>query len=420
MQIEVFCELNLHNKNPPAMSFSPIFSSFSELLPQEETLAIEKKKGKLSIGMPKETCMQEKRVALTPEGVYLLTSHGHEVAIESGAGMGARYTDNEYSEAGAQVLYSAKEVFERDLILKIEPPSQEELDLLTVHQTLISALQLKTRDRDFFRKLSQKKSTAIAIEHIRDERGNLPIQRCMSEIAGNAAILIAAEYLNTTHGGKGYVLGGISGVPPTEIVILGAGTVGLYAARTALGMGAHIKVFDRSISRLKRLQDALPYPIYTCVIQPKILAKALRRCDVLIGAMKPENGRTPIVVTEDLVQNMKARSVIIDVSIDNGGCIETSELTSHEHPVFEKYNIIHYCVPNIPSRVARTASFSLNNIFAPLLLKIGDEGGIDNALKYSPQLRSGMYMYKGLITHRFLGERFDLPYSEGSLLFGDL
>lgn len=404
------------------MSYSSIFSSFpvSELLPQEEKLAIERKKGKLLIGVPKETCMQEKRVALTPEGVYLLTSHGHEVAIETGAGLGARYIDKDYSDAGARIVYSAKEAFECNIVLKIEPPSDDELQMLTNQQTLISALQLKTRNKEFFQQLIKKKATAIAIEHLRDEGNGLPIQRCMSEIAGNAAILIAAEYLNTTHGGKGYVLGGITGVPPTEIVILGAGTVGLYAARNAMAMGAHVKVFDRSISRLKRLQSSLPYPIYTCVVQPKILAKALRRCDVLIGAVKPENGRTPIIVTEDLVQNMKPRSVIIDVSIDNGGCIETSEITSHEKPIFEKYDIIHYCVPNIASRVARTASFSLNNIFAPMLLQIGDAGGMDNALHYKPQIRAGMYMYKGLITHRFLGEHFDLPYSEGSLLFGNL
>lgn len=389
-------------------------------MPQAETLALSRKKGKLRIGIPAETCMQEKRVPLTPEGVFLLTENGHEVVVQSGTGVGARHTDKDYSEAGAQIVQSAKEVFGSNIVLKIEPPSEEELEMLTANQTLISALQIKTRNKAFFHSLMKKKTTCLAVEHIRDEEGNLPVQRSMSEIAGNAATLIAAEYLSTSHGGKGYVLGGITGVPPTEIVILGAGTVGLYAARTALGMGAHVKVFDRSISRLKRLQDGLPYPVYTCVIQPKILAKALRRCDVLIGAMKPENGRTPIIVTEELVQNMKPKSVIIDVSIDNGGCIETSEITSHEKPVFEKYDIMHYCVPNIASRVARTASFTLNNIFAPMLLEIGEEGGIENALRYKPQLRAGMYLYKGLITHRFLGERFDLPYSEGSLLFGDL
>jgi alanine dehydrogenase len=400
---------------------NPAFPSFaSELQPQEETIAISKKKGRLTIGMPRETCMQEKRVALTPEGVYLLTSHGHEVTIETGVGKGARYTDNDYSEAGARVVYSAKEAFESNIILKIEPPGEDEFALMTSNQTLLSALQLKTRDKNFFEQLIKKKATAIAIEHIRDEEGRLPIQQCMSEIAGSTSILIAAEYLSNVNDGKGYVLGGITGVPPTEILILGAGTVGLFAAKTALGMGANVKVFDKSIARLKRLQNSLPQSIYTCVIQPKLLQKALRRCDVLIGAMKPENGRTPLVVTDEMVQLMKAKSVIIDLSIDNGGVVETSELTSHDKPVFEKHGIIHYCVPNIASRVARTASFTLNNIFSPLLLAIGDEGGIDNALRYKQGLRAAMYMHNGLITNRHIGERFDLPYSEGNLLFGEL
>lgn len=395
------------------------FSSL-ELQPQEEKLAVGRKKGKLNIGMPKETCMQEKRVALTPDGVHLLINNGHQVSIESGAGKGARYSDKDYSEVGAKIVYSAKEVFECDIILKIEPPSDEEIAYMTSKQTLFSALQLKTRARPFFQELIKKKTTAIAAEYIHDVNGQYPIQQCMGEIAGSTSVLIASEYLSNVNDGKGYVMGGITGVPPTEIVIIGAGTVGLYAAKTALGLGANVKVFDRSVSRIKRLLQELGHPIYTAVIQPKLLSKALRRCDVVIGALSPENGRTPVVVNEEMVQQMKAKSVIIDVSIDNGGCIETSELTSHEDPVYEKYNIIHYCVPNIASRVARTASFSLNNIFAPLLIKIGEEGGIENALKYLPELRAGMYMTNGLITNKILGERFDLPYSEGNLLFGEL
>ncbi len=401
--------------DPSLIPFSAL-----ELQPQEEKLAVGRKKGKLTIGMPKETCMQEKRVALTPDGVNLLINHGHEVVVETGVGLGARYSDKDYSEVGAKIVYSAKEAFQCDLILKIEPPSDEELTLMTSKQTLFSALQLKTRDRAFFQGLIKKKSTAIAVEYIHDVNGQHPVQQCMGEIAGSTSILIASEYLSNANEGKGYVMGGITGVPPTEIVILGAGTVGLYAAKTALGLGASVKVFDKSVSRLKRLLQELGQPIYTAVIQPKLLAKALKRCDVVIGALGPEKGRTPVVVNEEMVQIMKPKSVIIDVSIDNGGCIETSELTSHEDPVFEKYDIIHYCVPNIPSRVARTASFSLNNIFAPLLLKIGEEGGIENALKYMPELRAGMYMTNGLITHRFLGERYDLPFSEGNLLFGEI
>ncbi len=402
------------------MGISSSFSlSSSDLLPQEETLAVGRKKGRLQIGIPKETCMQEKRVPLTPDGVSLLTNHGHEIIIESGAGIGAFYSDKDFSEAGARIVYSAKEAFECNIVLKIEPPSNEELALLTHKQTLFSALQIKTREKVFFVSLMKKKTTAIAIEYICDAEGQMPIQQCMSEIVGNTSILIAAEYLSNANDGKGYVLGGVSGVPPTEILILGAGMVGLFAAKTALAMGANVKVFDKSISRLKRLAQSLPHPVYTCVIQPKLLEKALKRADVLIGALKPENGRTPVVVSDDMVQKMKSKSVIIDVSIDNGGCVETSEVTNHDNPIFLKHDIIHYCVPNVASRVARTASFSLNNIFAPLLLNVSEEGGLENATRYMAELRTGMYMYKGVLTNRFLGERFDLPFSEGSLLFGD-
>lgn len=398
----------------------PNYFSFSstELIPQEERLAVGRKKGKLQIGVPRETCMQENRVALSPEGVHLLVSNGHEVVVESKAGEGARYTDVDFSEAGAKIAYSAKEAFECDVVMKVEPPSMEELNMMKHKQTLISALQLKTCTKEFFQKLVEKKITAISYENIRDEDGQVPIVRCMSEIAGNASILIAGEYLSNVNDGKGYIMGGVTGVPPTDVVIIGAGTVGTYAARTATGMGANVKVFDRSLTRLKRLQDAMPFPVYTCVIQPKILEKALRRCDVAIGAIRSEGGRTPCVVTEDMVEKMKDGSVIVDVSIDQGGCFETSELTSHEKPIIWKHGVIHYGVPNIASRVSRTASFSLSNILSQLLVTCGEEGGIEQALRFRKEIRSGMYMYNGVLTKRTIGEWFDLPFSEGDLLFG--
>ncbi|NVK26748.1 MAG: alanine dehydrogenase [Flavobacteriia bacterium] len=398
----------------------PNYFSFSsaQLVPQEERLAVGRKKGKLQIGVPRETCMQENRVALTPEGVHLLVSNGHEVLVETKAGEGAHYSDNDFSEAGAQIAYSAKEVFECNVVLKVEPPSMEELDMMKQKQTLISALQLKTCTKEFFQKLMSKRVTAISYENIRDSEGQIPIVRCMSEIAGNASILIAAEYLSNVNNGKGYIMGGVTGVPPTEVVIIGAGTVGTYAARTATGMGANVKVFDRSLSRLKRLQDSIQVPVYTCVIQPKILEKALRRCDVAIGAMRSEGGRTPCVVTEDMVTKMKPRSVIVDVSIDQGGCFETSELTSHEKPIVVKHDVIHYGVPNIASRVSRTASFSLSNIFSQILITFGEEGGIEDVLRYRKDVRAGMYLYNGVLTNKAIGEWFDLPFSDSDLLFG--
>lgn len=397
----------------------PNYFSFSstQLVPQEERVAVGRKKGKLQIGVPRETCMQENRVALTPEGVHLLTSNGHQVLVETKAGDGARYSDVDFSEAGAQIAYSPKEVFECDVVLKVEPPSQQELDLMKQRQTLISALQLKTCTKDYFRKLMNKRVTAISYENIRDEDGQIPIVRCMSEIAGNASILIAAEYLSNVNNGKGYIMGGVTGVPPTDVVIVGAGTVGTYAARTAMGMGANVKVFDKSLSRLKRLQADMPFPVYTCAIQPKILEKALRRCDVAIGAIRSEGGRTPCVVTEDMVEKMKPGSVIVDVSIDQGGCFETSEITSHDNPIVMKHGVIHYGVPNIASRVSRTASFSLSNIFSQMLLTFGEEGGIEDVLRYRKEIRAGMYLYNGVLTNRAIGEWFELPYSDGDLLF---
>jgi alanine dehydrogenase len=398
----------------------PEFLSFSssELMPQEEVLEVQKSSKKLQIGIPHETCLQEKRIALTPDAVQLLVEHGHDVIIETKAGTSAHYSDRDYSEAGAQIVYSAKEVFEADMIVKIEPPSEEEIALMKKGQTLISALQLKTRSKEYFEALMKKGVTALSFENIEDEDGIVPVVRSMSEIAGNTSVLIAAEYLSNANNGKGFLLGGVSGVPPTEVVIIGAGTVGTFAARTALGLGANVKVFDRSLSKLRRLQSMLNnMPIYTCVIQPKILEKALMRCDVAIGAIRAEGGRTPCVVTDDMVRNMKAGSVIVDVSIDQGGCFESSDLTDHDQPVFTKYDIVHYCVANIASRVSRTASFSLSNIMAPILLSIGEAGGMNEMLHTHQHVRKGLYLYKGNLTNKPIGEWFDLPYAESDLLF---
>jgi alanine dehydrogenase len=398
----------------------PEFLSFSsaELMPQEEVLEVQRSKQQLQIAIPKETCLQEKRVALTPDAVQLLVDNGHELIVETGAGESAHYSDSDYSEAGAKIVYSHKEAFEADMILKIEPPSLAEIDLMKQNQTLISALQLKTQKKEYFQKIMKKGVTALSFENMQDDEGTIPIVRSMSEIAGSTSILIAAEYLSNANDGKGYMLGGVSGVPPTEVVIIGAGTVGTFAARTALGLGASVKVFDKSLTKLRRLQSMLNnMPIYTCVIQPKILEKALMRCDVAIGAIRSDSGRTPCVVTDEMVRNMKAGSVIVDVSIDQGGCVESSELTSHDQPVFRKYDVIHYCVPNIASRVSRTASFSISNILAPVLLNIAEKGGIDELLYLNKNVRQGLYLYKGNLTNKPIGEWFDLPYTEGDLLF---
>ncbi len=396
--------------NKPTSPFSK-----SELLPQEECLEIQKSKGELIIGIPKETSFQEKRVCLSPDAVNALTSNGHQLIIEAGAGLHANFTDQEYSEAGAQITHDTKKVFGCPTVLKVAPPSLSELELMHPHSTLISTLQLKTRSKDYFLKISEKRITALAFEFIKDPFGNYPAVEALSEIAGNASVLIAAELLANTKDGNGMMFGNISGVPPTEVVIIGAGTVGYFAAKAALGLGANIKVFDSSLTKLRDIQKELGKSVYTSTLQPKNLLKALKRADVTIGAVRGKN-RSPIIVTEEMVEHMKKNAVIIDVSIDMGGCVETSEITSHDHPTLVKYDVIHYCVPNIPSRYARTSSLSISNIFTPYLLHIGEEGGIENTLRFDLGIRSGLYAYHGVITNKSVAEWFDLSYRDANLL----
>lgn len=386
------------------------------LMPKEEMLEIARKKGSLHIGIPKETSYQERRVALVPEAVSLLTAHGHRVLVETNAGEGSSFSDNEYSEAGAEICYDRSEIFKCDLILKIAPPSEEEIELMTGNQTLISALQLSIQPKVILQKLMSKKVTAIAWDYIRDDEGVFPIVRSMSEIAGTTSILVAGELLSSFSSGKGIMLGGIAGVQPTEVVVIGAGTVGEFATRAALGLGASVKVFDNSLSRLRRLQNDLGTRVFTSVLQPKVLAKALKRADVVVGALRAPLGRTPCVVTEEMVEGMKSGAVLVDVSIDQGGCFETSVVTNHNEPTFVKHDVIHYCVPNIASRVSRTASFALSNIFSPILLDMGDNGGCRELIKHDHGFRSGVYIYKGTLTSEVLGKVFNLKYKNIELL----
>lgn len=386
-----------------------------QLLPQEETLEIFKQKGELYIGIPKETAYQEKRVCLTPDAVSALVSNGHRVLIESGAGDGARFSDRDYSEAGAEISNDTAKVFACPMVLKVEPPSLEQIKLLNPQAILISALQIKTQTKKYFEALASKRITALAFEFIRDSDGAYPAVKSLSEIAGTASVLIASELLSDTKSGNGLMFGNISGVPPIEVVILGAGTVGEFAGRSALGLGANVKIFDNSITKLRRIQTHLGRPLYTSTLQPKNLTKALKRCDVVIGAVRGSN-RSPIIVSEDMVQNMKKGAIIIDVSIDMGGCFETSEVTTHKQPTFVKHNVIHYCVPNIPARYSRTASVSISNIFTPYLLKIAEDGGIENSLRFDRGLKNGLYFYHGILTSKSVGEWFDLKHSDVNLL----
>ncbi len=401
---------------------SGTLSGFSDIAkqammqPQESMLEVRNKKNKLYIGIPKETSFQENRIAITPLSVATLVNNGHTVILESNAGMGANFTDNNYSEQGAQIVYDTQQVYQADIILKIAPPTLAEIGMMKMNQTLISALQTSTIKAEYLHALLSKKVTALCFENLQDEGGTLSVVRAMSEIVGATSILIAAEYLSNVFNGKGLMLGGITGVPPTEIVILGAGTVGEYAARTAIALGAEVKVFDPSIYKLRRLQNNIGSRVFTSVIQPIVLEKAITTCDVAIGAMRAKAGRSPSLVSEETVSRMKPNSVIIDVSIDQGGCFETSEVTNHTNPVFRKYDVIHYCVPNIASRVARTATYALTNIFAPILLDIGEHGGLKNVIWEKVGVRNAVYIYQGHLTSQVFGERFNIPSKDLDLL----
>lgn len=394
-------------------SFSPF--SKEELLPQEEMLEVQKRKGELFIGLPKETYLGEKRVCLTPDAVSALCTHGHRIVVETGAGLNANYLDKEYSDAGAKISYNIEEAFKCNIVLKVAPPSEKEIEFINPQTILISSLQLKIQSKQYFDNLAKKKITAVAFDFIKDEQNTYPIVKSLSEIAGTASILIAAELMSGINKGNGLLFGNIGGVPPSSVVIFGAGTVGEYAAKSAIGLGARVKVFDNSISKLRKLQDCLHAPIYTSTVQPKSVAKALMRCDVAIGAIRGKN-RSPICATEDMVKTMKEGAVIVDVSIDRGGCFETSNVTTHNTPTFVKYGVIHYCVPNIPARYARTASVSISNIFTPYLLNIAEEGGFENSARFDKSLRNGMYFYHGILTNKTVADWFDLPYRDINLL----
>ncbi|HPD52871.1 MAG: alanine dehydrogenase [Bacteroidota bacterium] len=388
----------------------------SALMPQEAMVEVHKQEKKLLIGIPKETSFQENRIPLVPEAVAQLTANGHEIIIEAGAGAASNFQDSDFSEAGARIVYSVEEVFQCDVVLKVAPPSEKELDLLKTRQTLVSILQMSMQNEQYVRKLSSKKITAIGYEFMHDDSGVYPIIQAMSEIVGSACILIAAEYMSNAFNGKGELLGGVAGIPPTEVVIIGAGTVGEYAARAALGLGATVKVFDNSVQRLRRIQNHLGNRIFTSTIVPSILLKELKHADVAIGALRSSEGRTPVVVTDEMVSEMQVGSVIVDVSIDQGGCFETSEVTNHSQPVFRKYGVVHYCVPNIASRVSRTASTALSNIFTPMLINAGEVGGLDELLWKDKLVRRGVYMFRGSITNRYVADASKLPYKDLDLL----
>jgi alanine dehydrogenase len=385
------------------------------MLPQEEMLEVAKKQHQLVIGIPKESDKYESRIPLTPEAVEILVNDGHKVFIEPDAGRGANYVDTQFSERGGLIV-DAAEVYKADILLKISPLTVKEVGAMKDNQTVISSLHYRNHSAEFIRSLMQKRCTAIAFENIKDQYNCYPIIRSMSEIAGNTAILIAAEYLSNVNKGKGVMLGGVTGITPAEVVILGAGTAAESAARAALGLGAFVKIMDSSIHKLERLQSHMGMRLHTSVLHPQVLRKALKSADVVIGAMHFTELNSQFIVSEDMVAKMKKGSVIVDLSIDQGGCFETSECHDHGNPIFTKHDVIHYCVPNIPARVARTASIALSNVIGPILMDIASSGGVAQILKSDPGLRQGVYIYNGILTNHIIGSQLGIPAQDINLL----
>lgn len=385
------------------------------LLPQEEMLEVRRKSKKIRIGIPCDKEKVEFRVPLTPQAVELLVSYGHEILIEKEAGKAASYSDEEYTNAGALVMQDRKEIFECDIVLRISPFDESEIEQLKGHQALISNLQINAHCQNSISRLMQKRMINIAYEYLEDEDGHQPVVQLMSQISGTTSIILANEYMSKSHNGKGVLLGSVTGISPAEVVILGSGTAAEYAARVALGLGAMVKVFDDNINSLRRLEEKLQQRIFTSVFYPKVVKKALKSADAVLGAM-PVGTPPAFSITEEMVKKMKQGSVIIDLNVSQGGCFETSRPTDLNNPTFIEHGVVHFCVPNVPAIVSRTASIALSNILIPIIISIGEIGGIDNYIKDSKGFRKGVYIYNGILTNSALAERFNLPYKDLDLL----
>jgi len=396
-------------------SFSDFFAE-GQYQTQVETLEIASKSKSICIGIPKEEYQDENRIAVVPNSIRTLIGYGHRVKIESSAGLESKYTDHDYSEAGAIIEYSREAVFDCDVLVKVAPPTLEEIEMLHPNQILISPILLPKLTEAYISALKRKRVIAMAMEYLQSEDGSFPLVRIMSEIAGMTSIFTAAELLSYSQGGRGVLLGGVSGVPPAKVVILGAGVVGEFATKTALGLGASVRIFDNQISKLMRIQNIIGRHLHTSTFNPVYLGYQLISADVVIGAVHSKTGRSPVLVTEEMVSKMKPGAVILDVSIDQGGCIETSEVTTHSQPFVTKHDVIHYGVPNIASKVPRTASMAISNIITPLLLKIGNFGSVENLMYEFKNIRSGVYCYKGALTNEYLSKRFNMKYQNINLL----
>lgn len=388
----------------------------TSLMPKEEQLETAVRHKRISIGIPSDRKNDEKRVALTPEAVNILVENDNEVIVQKGAGTGANYSDKDYSDNGAILTDSPARVFSADAVIKVAPFTLQDAEYLRGNQLVMSFLNVLKLSEEILGKLIRKKVTAVALEKIRDSNGVMPVVESMSEISGVTSILIASDYLSNHHGGKGVLLGGITGVTPTEVIIIGANTAGEYAARAALGLGSQVKIFDKSLHNLRKFQNIVGQRLQTSVFHPQVLKKALKSADVLVGAIELEDLRPWYYITEEMVKTMKKGAVVIDLSIDRGGCIETTECRALRDPVYEKHGVIHFSAWNLPSRVARTASIALSNIFNPLFQNIAEVGGITQLLKNDPGIRNGVYLFNGILTNETLGQKFGMISKDLDLL----
>ena len=386
--------------------------SKKQLLPLEERLELNQIKKEFTIGVPKECDINEKRICLSPDSVSYLVLNDFKIFIESGAGIGSNFSDLDYSEAGAKIVKNKKEVYKCPVILKIAPLTDIEINLIKPNSILISALELKKESFSYITNLINKKITSIAFEFIEEDDGYLPVTDQLGAITGQAAVLISSELMsNININGKGLFLGNISGVPPTEIVIIGSDKIAQSAALTATKLGARVKVFSNSILKINKIQKLIGNPIYSSTIQKKQLSKALMRCDVAIGTIK-RSTNSEAIISEDMIVNMKKGAIIIDVSIDTGGTFQTSKLTNHDKPTFVKHDVIHYCVPNIPSRYSRTSSLCLSNIITPYLNKSVRFGSFENFIRNNNSFKKGVYLYNGLNTNKIINQILNIKYND--------
>lgn len=378
-------------------------------IPQELLKEIGKIANRLVIGIPRERKDDERRLALTPEAVDMLTDCGHRVLVETGAGLGINYSDNHFSEAGAEIVATPAEVYQADIILKILPPLAAEVALMRPRTLLFSMIQLNLFAAETFELMMAKRINAVAYELLADKLQRCPVLNVISEIEGTASITIASELLSNTQGGKGILLGGIPGVSPTEVVIIGAGNAGTVSARAALALGASVKVFDDDINKLRTIQQVLGQGLFTSNFHPNVLHNAFRSADVVIGAMRYINVQRRYVIAEELVRTMKRGALVIDLRMSQGGCFETTCCLGGADPnVFEQYGVLHYCKPNISNRVARTTSMAFSNIFVGMLLALGDAGSFPGLIKTDNGFRSGVYMYSGKPVNSYVANHFHL------------